>query len=76
MPRRGAAWSTRASILDLLSRHKVYIDVLVLDELIYVPKKKYGVPYTLTLEFIESIVLPYTAAVGCVRRSTGRHLGW
>ena len=33
--------------------------MLVLDELIYVSKKKYGIPYELSIEFIEAIVLPY-----------------
>jgi len=46
-------------LLELLSKHKVYTDVLVLDELIHVSKKKYGVPYELTIDFIESIILPY-----------------
>ena len=45
--------------LDLLSDNKAYTDVLVLDELIYVSKKKYNVPYSISLEFLESIVLPY-----------------
>ncbi len=45
--------------LDLLSKYKAYTDVLVLDELIYVSKKKYGIPYELSIEFIEAIVLPY-----------------
>lgn len=46
-------------LLELLSKHKVYTDVLVLDELIHVSKKKYRVPYELTIDFIESIILPY-----------------
>ncbi len=45
--------------LNLLREHKLYIDVLVLDEILYVSKRKYGVPYKLTSEFIESLVLPY-----------------
>ena len=49
--------------LGLLEKYKLYTDVLVLDELIYVSKKKYGVPYTVTLEFIDSIVLPYVEVV-------------
>ncbi len=49
--------------LDMLSRHKLYTDVLVLDELIYVSKKKYGIPYDVTLDFIDSIVLPYVTIV-------------
>jgi hypothetical protein len=45
--------------LNLLSDYKAYLDVLILDELIYISKKKYNTPYQTTLEFIESIVLPY-----------------
>ena len=45
--------------IDLVRDNTLYTDVLVLDELIYVSKRKYGVPYEVTLEFIESIVLPY-----------------
>jgi len=50
--------------LDVLTRYRPYTDVLVLDELIYVSRRKYGVPYAVTLEFVESIVLPYVAIVG------------
>ena len=49
--------------LDILSRHKLYTDVLVLGELIYVSKKKYGVPYSVTLDFKESIFLPYVTVI-------------
>ncbi len=45
--------------LDLLSKYKAYTDALVLDELIYVSRKKYGIPYKLSIEFIEAIILPY-----------------
>ena len=45
--------------LELLSKYKAYTDVLVLDELIYVSRRKYNVPYEVTLDFIESIVLPF-----------------
>jgi len=45
--------------LNLLSTYKAYLDVLVLDELIYISKRKYNAPYDLTLSFIDSIVLPY-----------------
>ena len=45
--------------LSLLSEHRAYLDVLVLDELIYVSRRKYRVPYDVSIEFIESIVLPY-----------------
>jgi hypothetical protein len=45
--------------LILLSNRKAYSDVLVLDELIYISKKKYNIPYKITIEFVESLVLPY-----------------
>lgn len=49
--------------IDILTRYKPYTDVLVLDELIYVSKKKYGIPYNITIEFIESNVLPYVSVI-------------
>lgn len=49
--------------LDLLSQYKLCTDVLVLDELLYVSKKKYKVPYTITIEFIDTIVLPYVTVL-------------
>lgn len=45
--------------LDILAKYRVYTDILVLDELIYVSRKKYGVPYELSIEFARSVVLPY-----------------
>jgi len=45
--------------LNLLLDYKAYIDVLVLDELLYISKKKYNAPYNITIEFIETIILPY-----------------
>jgi len=49
--------------IEILSTHKPYTDALVLDELIYVSKKKYGIPYRVTIEFIDTIILPYTALI-------------
>ncbi|MCE4621699.1 MAG: type II toxin-antitoxin system VapC family toxin [Desulfurococcales archaeon] len=46
--------------IGLLRTNKLYTNVLVLDELLYISWKKYNVPYKLTIEFIDSIVLPYT----------------
>ena len=43
---------------DLTQKHELYTDVLVLDELIHVSKRKYGIAYKDTLEFIDDIVLP------------------
>jgi len=45
--------------LRLLSKYKAYTDALVLDEVIYVPAGKYKVPYEISLEFIDSTVLPF-----------------
>ena len=49
--------------LALLDKYKLYTDVLVLDELIYVSRRKYNVPYAVTIEFVESIVLPYVTVL-------------
>ena len=42
-----------------MNRYKPYSDVLVLDELIYILRKKYGIPFNISIDFIESSVLPY-----------------
>jgi predicted nucleic acid-binding protein len=39
--------------VDVIMNHKPYVDVLVFDELLYVSWKKYGVPYSITIDFIE-----------------------
>ncbi|MEM1690510.1 MAG: type II toxin-antitoxin system VapC family toxin [Thermofilaceae archaeon] len=45
--------------LRLLSEHRLYTDALVLDEVLFVSRKKYGVPYQVTLGFIKSFVKPF-----------------
>ncbi len=45
--------------LDLLLNHDVYTNILVLVETIYISKKKYDVPITETIEFIDRAVVPY-----------------
>ena len=45
--------------LNLLSSFKGCTDALVLDEAIYISYKKHKVPYRVTLEFIDSVVLPF-----------------
>jgi predicted nucleic acid-binding protein len=45
--------------IDILNRYTPYTDVLVLDELMCISKKKYRVPYDVSIEFIDSSVLPY-----------------
>ncbi len=47
----------------LLSRFKAYTDVLVLDEVLYISHRKYGVPYEASISFIESAVLPYISVL-------------
>ena len=47
-----------------MAKYKLYTDVLVLDEVIYVSKKRYGVSYDVSMEFIESNVLPYVYIAG------------
>ena len=43
----------------LIENHDLYTSPLVLDETIHVAKKKYSVPYELSIEFIDEKVLPY-----------------
>ncbi|RLE91752.1 MAG: PIN domain nuclease, partial [Thermoprotei archaeon] len=40
-----------------------YTDVLVLDELIYVSKRKYNIPYNISIEFTETNILPYVTVL-------------
>ena len=49
--------------IEILTKYKPYTDVLVLDELIYISKKKYGIPYKVSVEFVQSNVLPYTSVL-------------
>ena len=49
--------------IDLTRKYRLYTDDLVLDELLYISKKKYGVPYEITFEFIDSIVMPYITVI-------------
>jgi len=53
---------------SLLSRFKAYTDVLVLDEVLYVSHRKYGVPYETSISFIESAVLPYVSVLNLAER--------
>jgi len=40
---------------------ELFTDVLVLDETICISRKKYGVPYAETIDFIDMAVLPYVS---------------
>jgi predicted nucleic acid-binding protein len=44
---------------DLIEKHILYTNPLVLDETIHVSKKKYEVPYETSIQFIGEKVLPY-----------------
>ena len=43
----------------LLRIHELFVNLLVLDEVIYVSRRKYDVPFPDTLEFIDKAVLPH-----------------
>ena len=45
--------------IKLLTYESLFSDPLVIDEVIYVSKKKYGVKYCDTIEFLDEIVLKY-----------------
>jgi predicted nucleic acid-binding protein len=43
----------------LMRRDRLYTDVLVLDEVIHISRKKYGIKYEDTIKFLDDVVLPY-----------------
>ena len=49
--------------VEILTKYKPYTDVLVLDELIYVSKRKYNIPYNISIEFTETNILPYVTVL-------------
>lgn len=44
---------------DLVLNHRAFTDALVLDELLFISKRKYGIPFEITLKFVDSAVLDY-----------------
>ncbi len=44
---------------QLITNNKLYTDVLVLDEVIHVSRKKYKVPYSETINMLDDIIIPY-----------------
>ncbi|UXD21283.1 twitching motility protein PilT [Ignicoccus pacificus DSM 13166] len=44
---------------ELVSDYSLVTDVLVLDELVWVSKRKYSVPYSISLDFIDNLILPF-----------------
>ena len=47
---------------ELLSK-ELYINLLVIDETLYISKVKYKVPYDATMSFFKSILLPYVQLI-------------
>ena len=47
---------------------ELYVDMLVLDEAVYVSKRKYGIGYSTTLDFLEENVLPFVEVIPLERR--------
>ncbi len=43
----------------LLEEERLYTDVLVLDEVLYISWRKYGVKYEDTIRFLDNVVLPF-----------------
>ncbi len=44
-----------------LSNNRTFTNLIVLDELIYTSGNKYSIPTEVTLEFIDSMILPFTS---------------
>ncbi len=53
--------------LNLL-KDELYIDMLVLDETLYISRKKYGLSYDITLGFLEENILPFVDIIPLERR--------
>ncbi len=45
---------------DQLRVNRLYINTIVLDELLYVCRSKYNIPYENTFEFVETMVLLFS----------------
>ncbi len=44
----------------LATDNRLFADIFVLDELLYISKKRYGISYDITKEFIDDVILPVT----------------
>jgi len=42
---------------------ELYTNILVIDETLYISRKKYKIPYDLTFDFIRHVILPYTEII-------------
>ncbi|MGC9183676.1 hypothetical protein [Caldisphaera sp.] len=48
----------------LNKNYYLYTNVLALDEVLYISKKKYKVEYKDTMEFIDKFIIPYVTILG------------
>jgi len=48
---------------EVLTKYKLYTDVAVFNEVLYISRKKYNIPYDVTIDFIQTIILPYVIVV-------------
>jgi predicted nucleic acid-binding protein len=46
-----------------LLRERLFTNMLVLDETLYVSRRRYAVPYTMTMDFLRRAFLPYTEII-------------
>ncbi|MFQ6075249.1 MAG: type II toxin-antitoxin system VapC family toxin [Candidatus Bathyarchaeia archaeon] len=46
-----------------LLEETLFTNMLVLDETLYVSRRRYGLPYNTTLSFFRNVVLPYTEII-------------
>jgi len=51
-----------------LLKEELCVDMLVLDETIYISKKKYGLSYSDTLNFLEDNVMPFVEVIPLERK--------
>ena len=49
--------------VELVRDHILYTDALVLDEVLWVSRRKYGVPFDVTSDFIRSLLLPFVELI-------------
>lgn len=44
---------------DQLRDNRLFVNIIVLDELLYISRSKYKIPYNVTFEFIDSMIIPF-----------------
>ncbi len=46
-----------------LLRERLFINLLVMDETLYISRRHYGLPYATTMNFLRRVLLPYTEII-------------